>query len=415
MQKILALLSAFILTACSITTVTPILITPTTNPTSTAVFNVTPTGNHYYVDENLGSDENPGSEAQPWQTIEKAVNTVAAGDTIYVRGGIYSTILGGWSFQNSGTQSQPITLTNYPGEQVIFKDNQVMNNNYPAFRCEVDSNDPTSWQTSNVQYIRILGTDVMPKTLSDGVVSQKGIVIQGEQAEQSAGIDINGGCSHWEVAKVDFVEVSYGIFSDRGSSDPDYWYVHDNRVYNYYRESGMQFNGNDNMITNNEIYKVSSELDTPYGCQMLNLLGHGNEVSGNKISRLGSTAPCIGILFEWGLSDKNIIEQNKIYDVPKGIEFEGGSNNIIRNNTITATAGTETAAIAINSYDNQTSWPCNDTINPASEDLPYLSNPRNCHSRNNQIYNNTIIGFPQVISMYPVADTTNIIYNNTIH
>lgn len=369
--------------------------------------------NVYYVSSTSGSDSNPGSKTQPWKTIQKAVKTVTSGSTIYVGGGTYVIPSGGWSWKNSGTHSQPITLANDSGEQVIFKDNQVTSNNYPAFRCEVDNNDPSSWQTTNAQYIRILGTDVAPKTLSDGVVSKKGIVIQGERAEQSSGLDIDGGCSHWEVAGVDFVEVSYGIFSDQGTSDPDYWYVHNNRVYNYYRESGMQFNGNDNTIENNVIDKVSSELDTPYGCQTLNLLGHGNEVSGNTFSRLGSTSKCIGLLFEWDYSDANIIENNTFSDFAQAIDFEGGDNNIIRSNTMTATGGTQTATIEISSYDNQTSWPCDDETNPQAEDLPFLSSPHNCHSQHNQIYSNTITGFPNIFAMEPIADTSNVVSNNT--
>ena len=108
-------------------------------------------------------------------------------------------------------------------------------------------------------------------------------------------------CDYWEVAGVDFVDVAYGIFTrkvNNGKNSADHWNVHDNRVYGYYRESGMQFNGNSNQIESNEIYKVSNRLDTTYGCQLLNLLGNNNVVRGNILSRAGSTANCIGILFE---------------------------------------------------------------------------------------------------------------------
>jgi hypothetical protein len=42
----------------------------------------------YYVSTG-GNDENPGSEARPLRTIQKAADTVRAGDTILVRGGLY--------------------------------------------------------------------------------------------------------------------------------------------------------------------------------------------------------------------------------------------------------------------------------------------------------------------------------------
>lgn len=68
----------------------------------------------YYV-STTGSDSAAGTEAAPWKTIEYAVSRMQAGDTTYVRGGIYNprnTI----RFGRSGTESAPIRLLNYPGE-----------------------------------------------------------------------------------------------------------------------------------------------------------------------------------------------------------------------------------------------------------------------------------------------------------
>jgi hypothetical protein len=77
-------------------------------------------GATYFV-STTGLDTNPGTLSKPWLTVEKAVNTVVAGDTVYVRGGEYAGIKNGWAFQNSGTQLQPITLSNYPGEQAVLE------------------------------------------------------------------------------------------------------------------------------------------------------------------------------------------------------------------------------------------------------------------------------------------------------
>ena len=41
----------------------------------------------YYVAKN-GSDSNPGIESQPWLTLKKAADTLAAGETVYVKAGI---------------------------------------------------------------------------------------------------------------------------------------------------------------------------------------------------------------------------------------------------------------------------------------------------------------------------------------
>jgi hypothetical protein len=73
-------------------------------------------GNIYYV-ATTGSDSNPGTESQPWRSIQKAANTLVAGDTVYIRGGTYNEQL---VPQNSGTSSGYITYASYPGETAIL-------------------------------------------------------------------------------------------------------------------------------------------------------------------------------------------------------------------------------------------------------------------------------------------------------
>ncbi|MCB0117867.1 MAG: right-handed parallel beta-helix repeat-containing protein [Anaerolineales bacterium] len=401
-------------------TVTPTIIPPTLPPK-----------NIYYVSMS-GNDDNPGTLDQPWLTIKKAVETLTAGDLVYIRAGQYEGLQGGWVFRNSGTQAQSITIANYPGEQVVFRITSASAIDHYIFRCSINPHNPSSWQTPKADYIHVIGSDVEPQILSNGVESKKGIVIQGMEGEQSAGIYASD-CDHWVVSGVDFVETAYGIFTEKNNwhqpeeHSTDYWYVHDNRVYNYYRESGMQFNGNFNLIENNEIYKVSDRLDTPHGCQLLNLVGNNNVVRGNTFSRMGSAAECLGILFEWDLSDANLIEQNTISDVPSGIVFQGGDANIIQDNSMTASAGSSGSGIKIASYDNRTEWPCNDYIgsgssaealippdDPTHPDYPYYYTPRNCHSMNNQIIRNTIVGFKADWILGPAFEDSNIFIDNIV-
>jgi hypothetical protein len=63
-----------------------------------------------------GSDTDPGSEAQPWKTIQKAADSVNPGDVVCVRGGTYP----GFTVAKSGTASQPITFRAYPGERPLI-------------------------------------------------------------------------------------------------------------------------------------------------------------------------------------------------------------------------------------------------------------------------------------------------------
>jgi len=72
----------------------------------------------YYVAPN-GSDSNPGTESRPWLTIGKAARTLAAGDTAYVKDGVYNE--GPISFANSGTStSRMITIANAPDHRPVM-------------------------------------------------------------------------------------------------------------------------------------------------------------------------------------------------------------------------------------------------------------------------------------------------------
>jgi len=72
----------------------------------------------YYVAPG-GSDSNAGTLAAPFATIQKAVEAVAAGGTIAVRGGTYA-LATNITIAKSGTASAPISLTAYAGEKVVI-------------------------------------------------------------------------------------------------------------------------------------------------------------------------------------------------------------------------------------------------------------------------------------------------------
>jgi len=55
---------------------------------------------------------------EPWQTVQKALSTLEAGEIVYVRGGTYSQDL---LLSRAGTASAPFTVRNYPGERVVLE------------------------------------------------------------------------------------------------------------------------------------------------------------------------------------------------------------------------------------------------------------------------------------------------------
>ncbi len=70
----------------------------------------------YYISP-AGSDSNPGSQSQPWRTIQKAADSLVAGDTVYILAGTYRE---GVTPQNSGSPGSPITYAAYPGTVVTI-------------------------------------------------------------------------------------------------------------------------------------------------------------------------------------------------------------------------------------------------------------------------------------------------------
>jgi parallel beta helix pectate lyase-like protein len=66
-----------------------------------------------------GDDQNPGTTAQPFQTIQTAADLAQAGDTIIVEPGQYSGFAFSYGRQQTGTQDSPITFLARPGVAIV--------------------------------------------------------------------------------------------------------------------------------------------------------------------------------------------------------------------------------------------------------------------------------------------------------
>ena len=78
-------------------------------------------GRAFYVSPS-GSDANPGTLTQPWKTIKKAASVVLPGDTVYVRGGVYTETV---VISRSGSAENPIQFLAYQGEKPVVDGNYV--------------------------------------------------------------------------------------------------------------------------------------------------------------------------------------------------------------------------------------------------------------------------------------------------
>ena len=70
----------------------------------------------YYVSA-AGSDSAPGSETQPFATVQYAVGQLNPGDILNIRAGTYRETI---TVNRSGTVGAPITIQAYPGEAPVL-------------------------------------------------------------------------------------------------------------------------------------------------------------------------------------------------------------------------------------------------------------------------------------------------------
>jgi parallel beta-helix repeat protein len=78
----------------------------------------------YYVDKNHSNanDTNSGSETNPFLTIQKAADIAKAGDTVYVKEGIYKEWI---KVENSGSSGNPIIFKAYSNSTPVIDGNGI--------------------------------------------------------------------------------------------------------------------------------------------------------------------------------------------------------------------------------------------------------------------------------------------------
>ena len=78
----------------------------------------------YYVKGDTGLDTNPGTLASPYKTIQKCATVMLAGDTCFIRAGVYRETV---TPINSGTSTNPIKFAAYNNESVTISGADLIN------------------------------------------------------------------------------------------------------------------------------------------------------------------------------------------------------------------------------------------------------------------------------------------------
>ena len=88
----------------------------------------------YYVSEQ-GEDSNLGSLESPFRTIQKAVDTMKAGDTCYIREGRYHEAI---NFDNlQGEEGSPIRILAYNNERVVIDGSEKITSKWEKHRGNI--------------------------------------------------------------------------------------------------------------------------------------------------------------------------------------------------------------------------------------------------------------------------------------
>jgi hypothetical protein len=313
----------------------------------------------YYVDTNNGSasDSNPGTSSQPWKTISKANQTLAAGDTVFIKAGTYNSYI---APVRSGTSSNRITYRNY-GTDVVT----ISGQNYGVL-------------INGKSYINVSGINVTN--------SATPLYITGGSYNYIYNCSFTGGSGNYWGSQIingsTYNRIDGCTFATRGSADSDGVFAigteatadatQYNLVENSYFYSGghhvfallSQFNTIRNNFMHNENWN-------PYGHRVLYLMGvdatHGirNLVEGNRIGYAGDSSPASGGEGQTGqltAGHYNIVRYNTyLKSRGPGMLFGTGpeypvapSYNVIYNNTFYANdqAAQSSCAIEFNDWGN---------------------------------------------------------------
>ena len=304
-------------------------------------------GISYYVSTS-GNDNNPGTIVSPWHTIQHAANSVIAGDTVFVRAGVYREHI---NVPVSGNATAGYTtFQSYPGETAIVDGTglDVPDRQYGLFNINnqsyliIQGFEIRNYKTSSAKYVPIgiyvygagSNLQILNNHIHNIQASAKGcsanafgLTVYGTQSPDSINnLTISGneidhlktGCS--ETLSVNG-NVQYFVITNN--------LVHDN---NNIGIGAIGFEGvasrrskcgsdpcdraRDGQIAQNTVYRITS---------------YGNPAYGNQYA-------ADGIYVDGGT--RIIIERNRIYQVDLGIEMASEhsgkttDNIIARNNLI---------------------------------------------------------------------------------
>jgi len=239
-------------------------------------------GSSYYVSTS-GSDSNPGSLGSPWLTIQHAANSVSAGATVYVYGGVYSEAV---NFPASGTASAPIIFQSYPGQTAVIDGTDVV--------CCTSNPASSGNETQGLitivdqSYITVSGFEIRNFTTSKAADTPAGVWITGS----GTGVRLLNNLVHNITTSSEKIGNAFGI-AVYGTSQTaiNNLVISGNQVYSLKTGNSESVNVDGNVthfsITNNLVHDNDNIAIAAIGYEGVGPVGYDEsmygEISGNTI------------------------------------------------------------------------------------------------------------------------------------
>jgi parallel beta-helix repeat protein len=222
-----------------------------------------------------GADSNPGSEAKPWKTIQKAADTMSPGDTVTVLAGNYATERVGVT--KSGTAESPIA---YQAKGTVVMKGFKITANYITVRgFEIADTDYVRWHADVSAGVYVKGHHVTVENNYVHDATLNGIVLFGTPEEPA----VTSNCT-----------------------------VRNNRLFRN-EMAGISVSGRNNLIEGNEVWGTMQ-----YHPKVLAAEGHPAKIGGLDAD---------GMRF---FGQGHIFRKNRIHDIKfgaPGINPEKGDYN----------------------------------------------------------------------------------------
>ncbi len=282
-------------------------------------------GSTYYVSTS-GNDGNAGTLSSPWLTIQHAANTVSAGATVYVFGGVYGEAV---NFPASGTASALITFESYPGQTAVIDGTSLT--------C-CTSNPPSSGNETeglvtivNQSYLVISGFEIRNFSTSKSTNTPAGVWITGS----GTGVQLLNNLVHNITTSSEKNGNAFGIAVYATSQTPiSNLVLNGNEVYSLKTGNSESVNVDGNVtnfaITNNLVHDNDNIGIDAIGYEGVGPVGYDEamygEISGNTVYNIsginnageGNSYDADGIYCD-GCAYVTI-ENNLVHNVDYGIE-----------------------------------------------------------------------------------------------